>query len=159
MSLLALGWIFTAAVVIHNLEEALFLPAWQAQNRKFQLVNARQFRLSVSLISLVFIGIALMFTFGHESGVTLSIMSGFVIAMMINSIVPHGLLSLVTRTYMPGTATGLALVFPLGYLFISETLHNEFITSVTLVKYGIVVSISLLALVPILFTISRKVVR
>ena len=47
-----------------------------------------------------------------------SVLSGFALAMAINAVLPHLVISLVKHSYMPGTGTGMLFNLPLGVLLI-----------------------------------------
>jgi len=52
MSFPLLSWLFAVAITIHNLEEALWLPAWsQSAGRWHHPVGAREFRFAVGVLT------------------------------------------------------------------------------------------------------------
>ncbi len=53
VNLVDLSWSFTAAVILHNAEEALFLPSWSEQARRwYRPVSKGEFRFTGAAVSL-----------------------------------------------------------------------------------------------------------
>lgn len=115
MTLSGLAVLFVMAVLAHNLEEAIWLPAWsQRHSRWHQAVSAGEFRFGVGLLSALLIGVAILAFATGPGSVAAYIFFGYVFAMAANAIVPHLLATLLLRTYMPGTATGVLFNLPLA---------------------------------------------
>jgi len=137
MSLEALRWIFVLGVLIHNAEEARLLPAWSG--------TAGRWHPRVS---------------ATEPGSTAAyIMAGYVLAMMINALMPHLLATLFARRYMPGTATGLLLNLPLGAAYTYKALSTGNIEWSVFAWSGPLTAAVLLLLVPILIFVGRTMFR
>jgi hypothetical protein len=107
------AFLLAAAVSVHNVEEAIWLPrfahpAWLPIAR-----SAFAFRLAAGVIAVIFWVLAA----GLSAGLQLQvILAGFAIAMIFNAVVPHLVLSLMLRRYHPGTATAWLLVAPAALL-------------------------------------------
>ena len=108
MSLNLLTWLFVLAVLIHNTEEAIFLPAWsKTAGRWHAPVTASQFRFAVIILTLLLVVIALFASIEPPRSIASYLMSGYVLAMQVNVLFPHLVATLFMRRYMPGTATAL----------------------------------------------------
>ena len=106
MSLTALGWLFTLGVLAHNAEEAWRLPAWSARAGRWHApVAAPVFRFAALVLSGLFVAITLVASNSVAGGVAAYLMAGYALAMVLNVFMPHVLVTVVTRRYMPGTAT------------------------------------------------------
>ena len=114
-----LAVLFGLGVALHNLEEALFLPDWmRAHVRAGFRPNKKIYWVLAALVT-AFLWVVI-------SGSILSPLSprlhwavcGFALAMSVNAVVPHLMASLATRSYNPGTATGILLNLPLGWLLV-----------------------------------------
>jgi Protein of unknown function with HXXEE motif len=57
-------------------------------------------------------------------------LSGFALAMAINAVLPHFMISLVKHSYSPGVGTGMLFNLPLGVLLIHEQLRDRAISPV-----------------------------
>jgi hypothetical protein len=157
MSLSAIGWFFTLGVLVHNAEEALLLPAWSTRaGRFYKPVAAPVFRTAVIILSALFVGVTATASLSQSTGVAAYLMAGYVLAMVINVFAPHVLATVVTRRYMPGTATALLFNLPLGVLYLARALAEGRIAFPTFYWAGPVVVLATLALLPVLFVVGRK---
>lgn len=161
MSLQTLGWCLTFGVLLHNLEEALYLPAWSAHaGRWYRAVDARTFRIAVACFSALLV---VLTTFGTRAAasrttghVSAYLMAGYSLAMALNAVVPHALLTLVTRRYMPGTATGLLLNLPIGALYIRLTVEHGAIAWPIFLWAGPLIVLGFLVSLPLFFAVARR---
>lgn len=159
MSLALLGWLFTSGVLLHNLEEGVYLPAWsQRTSRWYRPVSIRVFRFAAVILSIVLILLTLAGTLSHAGGVGAYLMAGYALAMLINVFVPHLLATGLLRRYMPGTATAVLFNLPLGLLYLHLALQEGFIEWRVFRWAGPLVVIGLLALMPLLFALGRRIV-
>jgi len=152
MSYCFLACLFTCGVVIHNLEEAVWLPAWSARTgRGHKAVSAASFRFAVTILSLaVLVGTGLAVIGGkHSFGAYF--LAGYALAMVFNVFVPHVIVSVALRTYAPGTATALLLNLPLGSWFIYQSLAGGYIKSSVYLISGPFTVLALGVSIPLLF--------
>lgn len=152
MTLQALAWLFTAGVVLHNAEEALFLPAWSSRRRGRwrPSVERGAFRFAVVVLTLLLVAIAAAASVAGADSPWAYLLAGYVFAMVANVFVPHVLGSVLLRSYVPGTATALAFNLPLGLLFLQRALAEGFVRWETLVWVAPATALALAALVPLL---------
>ena len=117
MTFSGLAWLFALAVTLHNLEEALWLPAWSKTAGRWHVaVGAAEFRFAVIALTLfgyICVGLAVA---GSRLGACL--VGGYALAMAFNAVIPHGLATLVMRRYMPGTATAILFLLPTALLLL-----------------------------------------
>jgi F0F1-type ATP synthase assembly protein I len=157
MSLILIGWLFTCGVLLHNTEEALYLPAWSADAGKwYKPVAAPQFRLAALILSAVFIGITTAASLSAAGGAAAYVMAGYVLAMVVNAFVPHVFATVLMRRYMPGTATALLLNLPLGIIYLRAALQQRHIAWHTFCWAGPLVAAVIAGLLLPLFAISRR---
>jgi hypothetical protein len=157
MSLAAIGWLFTLGVLAHNTEEALRLPAWSEQVGKwYPPVGARAFRFAAIALSVLFVLNTATASFSEAGGIAAYLMAGYVLAMVLNAFVPHVLVTVLTRKYMPGTATAILLNLPLGSLYLQKALSEEHISLRVFYWAGPLVVLSILALLPVLLALGRR---
>jgi len=160
MSLEALRWIFVLGVLIHNAEEARLLPAWSGTaGRWHPRVSAIAFRFAVAVLSIVLLVCATAASLSEPGSTAAYIMAGYVLAMMINALMPHLLATLFARRYMPGTATGLLLNLPLGAAYTYKALSTGNIEWSVFAWSGPLTAAVLLLLVPILIFVGRTMFR
>ena len=114
---------FGIGVTLHNLEEGMYLVSWVRSHLKLRFrPNPKIYWVLTSLVSVVIwipvVGVCV----SQESTHFQNALSGFALAMAINAVLPHFLISLVKHSYSPGTGTGMLLNLPLGVLLIRAQL-------------------------------------
>ena len=113
---------FTTAVLLHNAEEAWLLPRWSRAQCLYRPVGDGEFRWAALLLSLAFLVLtAQQLRWGHQLEVLSAVFAAYVIALLVNAVIPHLALSLLQRRYMPGTASAWLGVVPLGLAWLQAT--------------------------------------
>jgi Protein of unknown function with HXXEE motif len=157
MSFLALSWLFVLAVALHNLEEALLLPAWsQTAGRWHYAVGAPEFRFAVAILTAAAIATAGMASIGGKGSVGAYLVSGYALAMLLNVLFPHVLATILLRQYAPGTLTALLLNLPACALLLDRALREQYIQTSVFVWVGPVIVLALAASIPLLFALGRR---
>ncbi len=119
MSRSTLALLFAAAVTLHNLEEALFLPAWIRTHLKVRFdPNPKAYWIATSLASILIWILALGATLRPATPPFHLALSGFALGVAINAFLPHLVVSAIKRSYSPGTATAVLLNLPLSIMLI-----------------------------------------
>jgi uncharacterized membrane protein YoaK (UPF0700 family) len=123
--------LFGIGVTLHNLEEAMFLADWSRSHLKLRFEpNPRIYWVLTSLLSVVIwipvVGVCV----AKESSSFQTALSGFALAMAMNAVLPHLMISLVKRSYSPGVGTGMLFNLPLGLLLIHEQLSDRAVSPV-----------------------------
>ena len=158
MGFIALVIAFCAAVTVHNLEEALFLPAWSKVATRFHApVGAFEFRFAVVAVTLAAYVCAALAAAGSTLGVYL--VCGYALGMAVNAFVPHLAATVALRRYAPGTATGLLLNLPIGVALIAFAAREGRIAWPTFVWAGPMTMVALVAAIRPLFALGRAWVR
>ncbi|WP_269630693.1 HXXEE domain-containing protein [Pelomonas sp. BJYL3] len=152
-----LGLAFTAAVLVHNAEEAWLLPRWSRAQSWYRPVGDGEFRWAVLLLSLLLLGLTgLQLAWGSRFAELSAVFSAYVIAMLVNALLPHLALSLLQRRYMPGTASAWLGVVPLGLAWLQAAQAEGRLLLAkhawTLVLSGLVLAL----LVPVLLWLGRR---
>ena len=156
MSLTQLGWLFTVGVLIHNTEEAMWLPAWSVHAGRWHTpVAPRVFRFAVIVLSALLVIFMVSSSLTAAGSVSAYLMAGYVLAMVLNVFIPHVLGSVFLRRYMPGTATALVLNLPLGIVYLSRALSEGRIELPTFYWAGPAVALGIAASIPVLFVLGR----
>jgi hypothetical protein len=77
MTLAELGWLFTLGVLVHNAEEAVWLPAWSVQAGRWHApVGAGEFRFAVGVLTLFFVLAAAWASMGGAGSFPAYLMAG-----------------------------------------------------------------------------------
>jgi hypothetical protein len=150
----ALALAFAAAVALHNAEEALFLPSWSKTAGRWHVpVGAREFRFAVATLTGLAFSLAVWANAGSVAGAYL--VSGYGLAMALNSVAPHLAATLALRRYAPGTATALLLNLPISLALIRAGLLEGRIEWSRFLWAGPLTVAGLLASIPALFALGR----
>ena len=156
MTLSTVGALFVVGVLIHNAEEAFFLPAWSARAKKWHPVVApRHFAFAVLALSALLLACAVGALVAGPGSVWAYLFSGYVFAMVANAVLPHFAATLATRSYMPGMATGLLLNAPLGAWFLTQAVESRFVQPRILLWVAPAVAVALALSIPVLFRLAR----
>ncbi len=156
MNFTGLAKLFALAVTLHNLEEALLLPAWsQSAGLWHPPIGAREFYFAVTVLTLfAYAVVYFAVTRGRES-MGAYILSGYALAMLLNVFFPHVIASVIMRRYAPGTLTGLLLNLPVTFLLLRQGIREKYIHARKLGWIAPLVVLGLLAAIPLLFFTGR----
>lgn len=150
--------LFCLAITLHNLEEAIWLPAWSQQASRFQKpVTEGEFRFAVAIIT----GLAYLTAIGYQIWpftIAKWLFTGFLGSMIVNAIFPHLLATLIMKKYAPGLATGLILNIPVNSFILFRMHAENTVSTGEIILSTVIVGGGLLALIPLLFRIGRKIV-
>jgi len=158
LQLTALAWSFTAAVLVHNAEEAAFLPRWsRSAARWYRPVSDSEFRFAVGVLSAFFLALTFAATLAvAPCWLVKHLFAGYVVAMLANALVPHLAATVALRRYMPGTATAWLLVVPLGAVFLHSAVQQGQVELHVLAWVAPTVALVLLAAIPLLLLAGRR---
>jgi hypothetical protein len=158
MPLATVTWLFTAGVLAHNAEEVLYLPAWSVgAGRWHARVGQTEFRVAVAILSAALVGIVVAASVAGPGSLPAYLLSGYALAMVLNVLAPHLVATVATRRYMPGTATAILFNLPLGCLLLKRALSENYIELKAFAWAGPVVTLAMVACIPLLFAAGRKV--
>jgi hypothetical protein len=87
------------------------------------------------------------------------LLCGYALAVLLNVLFPHVLATMIMRRYAPGTATAVLFNLPVTVALLRRALMEGYIDSKTFVWVGPVVTLTIVALIPILFGVSRSAYR
>jgi hypothetical protein len=159
MSLSVLGWLFALGVVIHNTEEALFLPAWSVRAGHWpRAVTAVAFRFAVTVLSAAVLLAAWFASSGGSQSLGAYILAVYALAMVLNVFIPHVAASVALRSYAPGTGTALLFNLPLGGWLIYRYLADGYVKPSVFLISGPVTVLVIVAAIPLLFYVGKKLI-
>ncbi len=154
MSFNLFAWLFAAGLTIHNLEEAIFLPAWSRTAARWHApIGAAEFRFAVVVLTLSAYVCAGLSTAGSMVGTYL--LCGYSLAMFLNVFIPHLAATAVMRRYAPGTATAVCCNLPITVLLIRRAVAEHRIALATFAWAGPLTVVMIVLSIPLLFTIGR----
>jgi hypothetical protein len=150
--------LFALAISVHNIEEALWLPAWSKNTKRFMKpIEQQEFNFAVLVITIFALLATSMFIMFPEIEITKYIYFGFLGAMIINVIFPHFLATIVLRKYAPGLISGLLLILPINGGILYKAMGKNVISFTEIFISSIITGAILLISLPILFRIGKIV--
>src|ERR1022692_2471925 len=99
-----LQWLFPIAITTHNLEEAIWLPGFVAAHGSELpwTVEPAEFRFALAVLTAAaWIVTYLNWRTGPQS-VWAYLLFGYIVAMLVNVVVPHIPAAIIFRAYVPG---------------------------------------------------------
>ena len=117
-------WGFVLAVAAHNLEEGVALPSWsrRAGIPWVPPVRDAPFRFAAAVLTVVVVAVAVWALAAGAGSPGHYLLLVFAVGHGLNVVVPHALVTALSRRYMPGLGTGVALVLPAAVLLTMEGL-------------------------------------
>ena len=151
-----LQWLFPVVIVLHNLEEAVWLPGWANRTGFWRTpVSPRVFRFVVAVLTVLAVAVTWQ---SARSGAQTSwtyLMFGCMVATLANAVYPHLALLISRRSYMPGTATAVALNLPVLSFLVASALTERQVSGWKCVAYAVGVPALLLLSLVALFKPGR----
>lgn len=121
--------IFSVAITLHNIEEALWLPEWSFHAKRYHKpVNKREFHFAILCVTIFAYITSFLFLLYGDIALIRYIFFGFVGAMIINAIFPHLVATVIMKKYAPGLLTGLLVNLPFFSIIIVEAIELGLIT-------------------------------
>jgi hypothetical protein len=152
-----LRWLIPVAVTLHNLEEAIWLPAWSHHAGKWHRpVGPSAFRFAAAVFTALTFLVTIWSAIAGPESAASYLLAGFALAMLLNVLVPHLLATVVMRRYVPGLATAIALNLPITVMLLRCTFAEGYMRFPAFAYCGVIVCLALLASIPVLLAIGEK---
>jgi len=150
--------LFMFGISIHNIEEALWLPAWSKYAKRYtKQVDAQEFRFAVMMITIFALLATSAIIMFHQTPISTYIYFGFLGAMMINVVFPHVIATIALKRYAPGLASGILLILPINSGIIFKSINANIVSFIDVIASTIIVGIVLLICLPILLKIGKVI--
>jgi len=122
----SLQWLFPFVIILHNLEEALWLPGWANRTGFWRTpVSPRVFRFFVAALTALPLAVTWLSAKSGPQTLWTYLMFGYMAAVLANAVYPHLALSISRRSYMPGTATAVVLNLPVLSFLVATALSER----------------------------------
>ncbi len=149
-------WLFPTVLTLHNAEEAIWLPAWSADaGRWYKPIAPRIFRAAALVLTVFAWLVTWMSSRSGGQSVWTYLVFGFMAAMLGNVIIPHAVLTIAMRKYMPGLASALALNIPILFWLIFLALKEGQVSGGKAIASILGVPMLLALSIPLLFKIGK----
>lgn len=151
-------WLFPLAITLHNIEEAIWLPAWSKHAARFHApVGAFEFRFAVTVLTLLGYIITLLSVRTGSGSIATGLFCAYCLAMLLNAFVPHLAATVILRRYAPGLATGLLLNVPVAAWLLHRAVSEGHVTVKLLSVCSAILIPALLISIPVLFAAGRRI--
>ena len=155
-----LQWLFPVVIALHNLEEALWLPGWANRTGFWGTpVSPRVFRFVVAVLTALALAVTWLSSRSGAQTFWTYLMFGCVVATLANAVFPHLALSISRRSYMPGTATAVALNLPVLSFLVASALSERQVSGWKSAAYAAGVPALVLVALVVLFKPGRWFVK
>ena len=156
MRFAALQWLFPVVITLHNLEEALWLPGWANRTGFWRTpTSPRTFRFVLAVLTALVLAVTWLSAKSGAQTFWTYLMFGCVVATLANAVFPHLALSISRRSYMPGTATAVALNLPVLSFLVASALSERQVSGWKSVAYAAGVPALVLLFLVVLFKPGR----
>ena len=145
--------LFVAAITMHNIEEALFLPSW-SDPVGIDVSSSEFIFAVVFLTALAYLSSYFSIRSGKK-GFWAYFFTGYALTMFLNVFFPHVLTSILVQEYAPGTGTAVLMVLPTASLVLYKSIQGGFVDRKKFYVIGPIVLLIMAASVPLLFAIWR----
>jgi hypothetical protein len=156
MSFQSLEWLFPVVITIHNAEEAIWLPGWS--NRAVlwhRPVTPGSFRFAVTVLTVLAFAVTWLSAESGKQSVWTYLFFGCMVVTLANVLIPHVVLTVALRSYMPGVATAVLLNLPVLSLLAVLALREGYVSGWKSVAFCVGVSGALVASIPALFKLGK----
>jgi Protein of unknown function with HXXEE motif len=129
-------WLVPIVMTAHNLEEAVFMPAFlKARNNAIPdfltdllpAITYRQFLIAVVVATLIPYAIAMAGNLGQERSAAVYLLLGLQVVMLFN-VLAHLVMTAIMGGYAPGVATALLLNLPFSLYLLRRAARERWVT-------------------------------
>jgi hypothetical protein len=157
MTFRTLQLLFPVLAALHNAEEAIYLPRWIRRSGPwFGGVEPAVFRFAVVVFTVLAFVVTVLSAVSGRMTIWGNLTFGYMIAMLINALVPHIAVSVVKRTFMPGVITAAALNLPILSFLAVLALKQGYISNHDALVFSIAVPLLLALMIPLLFKLGKS---
>lgn len=126
-----LQWLFPLAVTLHNAEEAIWMPSWDARHVAELPVHppgAFEIRLVLVVLTLAALVITSLSALRGPQSIPAYLTFGYIVAMLANVFVPHVPAAILFRGYAPGLVTAVFINLPLMTLLAVRAVRDGWVS-------------------------------
>ena len=150
-------WLFAIALTLHNLEEAVWLPAWSRHAGFWDSpVGASEFRIAAAILTILGYVVAYWSLRGGAQGLGSYLLTGFAFAMLLN-VIFHVAATIGLREYAPGVVTAVFINLPVMSYLLLRMFRDRWVTWPKVILALVLVPVALVLMIPRLFLLGRAV--
>ncbi len=151
-------WLFPLVFALHNIEEAIWFPAFSKSAGKFhQPVEKFEFAFAVIILTIVSIVITILFSLNGKLSIACYLYFAFNFGMLINVFFPHLLATIALRKYCPGLLTGVLLLVPITIYILLFGHSNKYFIFPRFWFIAIPFTLLVIGSIPFLFKLGKHI--
>ena len=150
-------WLFPTALTLHNLEEAVWFPAW-SQHAAFwhSPVGASEFRIGVAILTLMGYCVTYWSLRSGKECFGSYLLAGFAFAMLLN-VIYHVAATFGLREYAAGVVTAVFINLPVMSYLLLRMFRERWVRWPKAIPALLLVPVTLLLLIPGLLFVGRTI--
>ena len=150
-------WLFPIALTLHNLEEAVWFPAWSRHAGSSEPpVGASEFRVGVAILTILGYVVAYWSLRSGRQGLGSYVLAGFAFAMLLN-VFYHVAATIGLREYARGVVTAVLINLPVMSYVLLRMFRGRWVTWPKVFPALVLVPVALLLMIPGLLFLGRAV--
>lgn len=148
--------LFPVLVGLHNAEEAIRLPKWTRRSGPwFRGAEPGVFRFVVVVSTALAFVVTILSMVAGRMTLWGNLTFGYIVVLLINSLVPHIAVSIAHRTLMPGVITAATLNLPILSFLVVLALKQGYVSKSDALIFSILVPLVGLLILPLLFRLGK----
>ena len=152
-----LQWLFPIAITAHNLEEGAWLPGFVAAHRSELPWTIAPVEFRFALVVLTAAAWVITYLSWRTGPKTLwaHLLFGYIVAMLVNVVVPHIPAAIIFRGYAPGVVTAVVINLPVLTFLSVRAIKDGYVPGRKAVAFAVGVPLGIVALAAGLFALGR----
>ena len=133
-------WLFPIAVALHNLEEAIWMPAWDVQHAAELPVHApgtTEIRAGLLGLTVAAFVVTWLCARGGRGSIWAYLTFGYVVAVLVNVVVPHVPAAILFHGYAAGVVTAVVVNLPFMILLPVTAVRDGWVSGYRAVAFGV----------------------
>jgi len=133
-------WLFPIALTLHNAEEAIWMPSWQVRHAGQLPIHppgAVQIRVLLVLLTVAAYAVTWLSVRRGPGSVWVYLTFGYIVAVLVNVLVPHVPAAIAFRGYAPGVVTAVLINLPLMSVLIVGAVRERWVSGWKAVGFGV----------------------
>lgn len=153
-----LQWLFPLAVLLHNGEEAIWMPGWTGRHAaQLPSLPAAEIRIALAVLSMAAFLVTYFSVRKGPDSLPAYLLFGSVVAMLANVFIPHIPASIVFRSYTPGVVTAVAINLPVMSVLAIHAVRERWVYGRKAVMFGVGVALVLAGLIAGLLIVGSNI--
>ena len=140
MTFRKLQWLFPIAVTLHNSEEAIWMPGWNAPLLADVVGHppgVAEIRVALVVFTLAAFAVTYLSARRGPGTVWAYLTFGYIIAMLANVFVPHVPAAIISRGYAPGVVTAVLINLPVMSILAIRMVREGWVHGWKVAAFGI----------------------